>query len=76
MRSYDQFSNIVLEDTHERHFVGGELRVHASQGVDSTAQVGEPWICHQLLLLGVLLLCGGATTPSMSLLSFFSHDLI
>ncbi|CAM9429782.1 unnamed protein product, partial [Choristocarpus tenellus] len=23
MRSYDQFSNIVLEDTHERHFVGG-----------------------------------------------------
>eukprot|EP00752_Nemacystus_decipiens_P012679 g11232.t1 len=22
MRSYDQFSNIVLEDTHERHFVG------------------------------------------------------
>lgn len=24
MRSYDQFSNIVLEDTHERHFVGGE----------------------------------------------------
>lgn len=25
MRSYDQFSNIVLEDTHERHFVGGEL---------------------------------------------------
>lgn len=24
MRSYDQFSNIVLEDTHERHFVGSE----------------------------------------------------
>ncbi|CAM9162669.1 unnamed protein product [Discosporangium mesarthrocarpum] len=23
MRSYDQFSNIVLEDTHERHFVAG-----------------------------------------------------
>lgn len=27
MRSYDQFSNIVLEDTHERHFVGGEHAV-------------------------------------------------
>ncbi len=27
MRSYDQFSNIVLEDTHERHFVGGEPRL-------------------------------------------------
>lgn len=31
MRSYDQFSNIVLEDTHERHFVGGELAYSQNQ---------------------------------------------
>ena len=41
MRSYDQFSNIVLEDTHERHFVGGELKLIAStQSLSAVSRQG------------------------------------
>eukprot|EP00611_Tribonema_gayanum_P025135 TRINITY_DN566_c1_g1_i1.p1 TRINITY_DN566_c1_g1~~TRINITY_DN566_c1_g1_i1.p1 ORF type:complete len:257 (-),score=85.13 TRINITY_DN566_c1_g1_i1:12-716(-) len=45
MRSYDQFSNIVLEDTHERHFVGAlygdiPLGLYIVRG-DSVVLLGE-----------------------------------
>ncbi|CAM9374721.1 unnamed protein product [Phaeothamnion confervicola] len=45
MRSYDQFANIVLEDTHERHFVGDlygdiPLGLYIVRG-DSVVLMGE-----------------------------------